>query len=89
MCPVDGCCSPYLTYHHFDPPWAEQRQHKVGGMIALCLQHHKEADGGAFTTEQLRRLKMSKSGKNRIDEVLCWQRQFENLLKAYRYALSL
>ena len=27
-------------------------------MIALCLQHHKEADSGAFTVEQLRQMKM-------------------------------
>jgi hypothetical protein len=26
-------------------------------MIAVCLQHHKEADGGAFTKDQLRHLK--------------------------------
>lgn len=26
-------------------------------MIALCLQHHKEADAGAFTPDQLRKLK--------------------------------
>jgi hypothetical protein len=26
-------------------------------MVALCLQHHKEADGGAFTIKQLRLLK--------------------------------
>jgi hypothetical protein len=26
-------------------------------MIALCLEHHKQADSGAFTADQLRRLK--------------------------------
>jgi hypothetical protein len=56
-CPVDDCGSPYLTWHHFDPPWRERERHEVGGMIALCLQHHKEADSGAFTEDQLRQLK--------------------------------
>lgn len=56
-CPVDGCGSPYLTWHHFDPPWREGKTHNPEGMVALCLQHHKEADSGAFTTVQLRALK--------------------------------
>jgi hypothetical protein len=56
-CPVDGCGSPYLTWHHFDPPWREREHHDTAGMIALCLQHHKEADSGAFTHDQLRALK--------------------------------
>lgn len=58
-CPVDGCGSPYLTWHHFDPPWRERQHHDADGMIALCLQHHKEADSGAFSHEQLRVLKAS------------------------------
>jgi hypothetical protein len=56
-CPVDGCGSPYLTWHHFDPPWRDGQTHNPDGMVALCLQHHKEADGGAFTNQQLRDLK--------------------------------
>lgn len=56
-CPVDDWGSPYLTWHHFDPPWREERHHRVAGMVALCLQHHKEADVGAFTVEQLREFK--------------------------------
>jgi hypothetical protein len=56
-CPVDGCGSPYLTWHHFDPPWRDGQTHNPDGMVALCLQHHKEADGGAFTHQQLRDLK--------------------------------
>jgi hypothetical protein len=58
-CPVQGCGSPYLSWHHFDPPWTEKKHHNVNGMIALCLQHHKEADGGAFTKQQLRQMKSS------------------------------
>jgi len=56
-CPVEGCGSPYLSYHHFDPPWNIQPHHNPEGMIALCLQHHKEADKGAFTPKQLREMK--------------------------------
>jgi hypothetical protein len=54
---VAGCASPYLTWHHFDPPHRGQH-HDAAGMIALCLQHHKEADSGAFTHDQLRDLKI-------------------------------
>lgn len=57
VCPVEGCESPYLGYHHFDPPWHVRQHHDVAGMIALCLQHHREADSGAFTLAQLRALK--------------------------------
>ena len=60
-CLVEGCGSPYLTYHHFDPPWARRHHHELKGMLALCLQHHKEADAGAFTDSQLRQLKKRKS----------------------------
>jgi len=58
-CPVEGCGNPYLSYHHFDPPWHIKQHHNPNGMIALCLQHHKEADGGAFTDEQLRETKQN------------------------------
>src|SRR5215211_7582447 len=56
-CPVDGCGSPYLTWHHFDPPWKERQHHDVVGMVALCREHHDKADVGAFTRQQLRQLK--------------------------------
>lgn len=56
-CPVEGCGSPYLSYHHFDPPYHVGRTHDPNGMIALCLAHHKQADGGAYTIEQLLEMK--------------------------------
>jgi len=56
-CPVGGCDSPYLTWHHFDPPWAEHQHHEPDGMVAMCVQHHGEADLGAFTIGQLREFK--------------------------------
>jgi hypothetical protein len=56
-CPVDGCGVPYLSYHHFEPPWVQGHSHEPEGMVALCLHHHKTADVGAFTDDQLRALK--------------------------------
>lgn len=56
-CPVHGCANPYLEWHHFDPPWHIENHHNPEGMIALCAQHHKQADGGAYTNEQLHILK--------------------------------
>jgi hypothetical protein len=53
----DGCSNPYLEYHHFDPPWRERCHHDPDGMIALCAEHHRKADAGAFTAEQLRAMK--------------------------------
>jgi len=56
-CPVEDCGSPYLQYHHFDPPWNERKHHDPKGMIALCRVHHPEADNKAWTIEQLRAMK--------------------------------
>ena len=56
-CPVPGCGNPYLTWHHFDPPWSVREHHEPNGMIALCRQHHDQADAGAYTSEQIRRFK--------------------------------
>jgi hypothetical protein len=66
-CPVLGCGSPYLTWHHFDPPWRVEHHHRPEGMIALCREHADKADHGAFTDEQLRELK--RTGSARAAEV--------------------
>jgi hypothetical protein len=58
-CPVQGCGSPYLEFHHFDPEFAVAPHHNLGGMIALCAEHHAKAGGGAYTIDQLRDLKAS------------------------------
>lgn len=71
---MDGCGSPYLTYHHFDPPWAQQCHHNPKDILALCLQHHKEADAGAFTINQLRQLK-GRSSKRPIQGRFHWRRE--------------
>ena len=52
-CPIPGCASPYLEWHHFDPPWREREHHELTGMIALCSDHHPKADAGAYTKAQL------------------------------------
>jgi hypothetical protein len=56
-CPVHDCGSPYLTWHHFDPPWREKEHHNPEGMIALCATHAGHADGGKWTKEQLVEMK--------------------------------
>ena len=56
-CPVADCGRPYLSWHHFDPPWRIEHHHRLEGMIALCLHHAAQADNGAFTDDQLRELK--------------------------------
>jgi hypothetical protein len=77
-CPApDGgslCGSPYLTWHHFDPPWREGHSHDVEGMVALCLAHHTRADAGAFTVEQLRAMKSCRPDEP-IRGVFDWRRE--------------
>lgn len=55
--PGDSCGSPYLTFHHFDPPWRDENHHRPEGMIALCREHADKADNGAYTDAQLREFK--------------------------------
>ncbi len=72
-CPVEGCGCPYLTWHHFDPPWNEKNYHNPAGVIALCHIHHDQADAGAFTKEQLRALKKNPHG-NEVEGRFNWMR---------------
>jgi hypothetical protein len=75
-CPVLGCGSAYLTWHHFDPPWRTEHHHRAEGMIALCREHADQADNGAFTDDQLRELK--RIGRERASEIrgrFNWMRQ--------------
>ena len=76
-CPIEGCGSPYLSYHHFDPPWHVENHHKPEGMVALCLEHHKQADYGTFTGEQLKALKTTPfhNSSDSINGQLNWKRQ--------------
>jgi hypothetical protein len=41
-CPVENCGNPYLTYHHFDPPFSVEQHHDPNRMIALCWPHHNQ-----------------------------------------------
>lgn len=71
-CPVQNCGTPYLMYHHFDPPWHVWEHHEPKGMIALCPTHHFNADGGSWKPDQLRRMKEApfvtdKTKKERYD----------------------
>jgi hypothetical protein len=66
-CAIDDCDSPYLTWHHFDPPWRIEHHHRPEGMIALCREHADKADHGAYTNDQLRDLKQS--GRHRLSKV--------------------
>ncbi len=80
-CPVEGCRSPYLSWHHFDPPWAEGESHNPEGMIALCREHHDKADVGAFTNAQLRELK-SKYASAPVSGRFDWMREGPMLVVA-------
>lgn len=74
-CPVKGCGNPYLEYHHFDPPVNVRAHNEPEGMIALCAQHHKKADGGAYTVEQLHALKKDKANASLVKGNLDWLRK--------------
>lgn len=73
-CPINGCGNPYLEYHHFDPPFSFEQHHRVEGMIALCAEHHKKADGGAYTKEQQRDLKRNQKQSNEVRGRFDWMR---------------
>jgi hypothetical protein len=74
-CPVKDCGLPYLEWHHFDPPWHESNHHNPEGMIALCREHHIQADNRAFTNEQLHQLKQSgKDNWKQISGKFNWMR---------------
>jgi hypothetical protein len=80
-CPVQDCGSPYLTWHHFDPPWRVKHHHRPEGMIAVCREHADKADHGSFTDDQLRELK--REGRSRASQVrgrFDWMRQDPGLL---------
>lgn len=74
-CPI--CGSPFLTWHHFDPPYHVQPHHNPDGMIALCPLHHKMADSGVYSADYLRGLKHRQSGTSRI--AFRWPWEPENI----------
>ncbi len=66
-CPVPNCGNPYLEWHHFNPVWKDKEHHNPEGMIALCAEHHKKADVGGFTNEQLHKFKLQ--GKKSFEKI--------------------
>ncbi len=70
-CPV--CGSPFLTWHHFDPPWKIRKHHNPSGMIALCPEHAAHADGGHWSISQQRQLKRPLNLKERVQAAWPWQ----------------
>lgn len=73
-CPVPECGNPYLEWHHFNPPWKEEPHHNPAGMIALCAEHHKKADNGAYTREQLTAFKQNKVDPTLVRGRFDWRR---------------
>jgi hypothetical protein len=73
-CPVPGCGNPYLEFHHFDPPFSVEAHHRSEGMIALCAQHHRKADAGAFTADQLREYKGNRANAVLLKGSFDWLR---------------
>jgi hypothetical protein len=72
-CPATGCGSPYLQYHHFDPPWNQEHHHDPARMIALCAEHH--AKSAAWTVEDLRAMKQVPPDRPDIRGKFEWMRQ--------------
>lgn len=56
-CPI--CRSPFLVFHHFDPPYEQEAHFRPEGMLALCQGCHGAAP--SWTKEKCRRLKKSKN----------------------------
>jgi hypothetical protein len=73
-CPVRGCREPFLSWHHFDPPWRERKHHDPAGMIALCVKHHAMADRGVWSKDQLRAFKNSPHSIEEVKAKFEWAR---------------
>ena len=71
-CPI--CRNPFLEFHHFDPPWRVRHHFDPQGVIALCRDHHAQAEGGHFTKKKLRELKASSYSVSDIKERFPWAR---------------
>lgn len=71
-CPVPGCGSPLLEWHHFDPKWREKHHQNPDGMIALCTKCHPRADLGTWTKEQLHSFKRNPQPLGLIRETFGW-----------------
>lgn len=69
-CPV--CRSPFLTWHHFDPPVHEKGIHwRTEGIVAMCPLCHADADekgerAGAYSKDELRSMKKSQRSSEEV-----------------------
>lgn len=73
-CPVPDCREPFLTWHHFAPPWHVRQHHEPQGTIALCTKHHAMADGGVFDKAQLRAFKNASHSVEDVKAKFEWAR---------------
>ena len=73
-CPLPYCRLPFLSFHHFDPPWHKEHHHRPEGMIALCVQHHEMADRGALDKARLHALKKSDHSVSDVKAKFEWAR---------------
>ncbi|MEJ5143926.1 hypothetical protein [Sphingobacterium sp. MYb388] len=75
VCAHPQCDVPYLEYHHFDPPWHVENHNNPAGIIAFCGYHHNFADGGMYSTEQMKQWKLEAQKKNQdISSNLNWMK---------------
>ncbi|MDC0935534.1 hypothetical protein OAS39_04545 [Pirellulales bacterium] len=63
---------PFLTWHHFAPPWRVEQHHRPEGIIALCRKCHDIADAGTWTSEQLVALKRTRRDREQIRVSFPW-----------------
>src|SRR5208282_2478320 len=73
-CPARDCRKPFLSYHHFDPPWHVKHHHDPEGMIALCVEHHRMADLGVYSTADLKAMKKSGLAVESVKAKFEWAR---------------
>jgi len=72
-CPIPGCRKPFLEYHHFDPPWAEEPHHRPEGMIALCTEHHPMADAETWSKARFLEMKARTYSEEEVRAMFPWQ----------------
>lgn len=72
-CPVEGCGNPYLTYHHFDPPFHVRPHNNPDGIIALCHEHHDKER--AWTIDDFRAMKRAGYRRNSIQGRFEWMKR--------------
>ena len=62
------CGAPLLEYHHIIP-YSEWEHHDPDHMIALCPNHHRVSDDGAFTRSELYEYKENPELADEVDHI--------------------